>query len=332
MAAHSSNFNADIMISLMDAWVVQTNLLQSYKDRWYPWFPLDHDELPRPILDAVKVSPKPITMSKFGFGLMQDAGVDSYYIPHGVETDVFKPMDRVSARTQMLLPRDVFIVGMVAANKGVPPRKAFFQNIRAFAELHKKHDDTVLYLHTHDGAMGGHETVNLVEYCKYLGLEVGRDVIFADQYLYMLGYPDDKMNMLYNAMDVHLLVSMGEGFGIPILEAQSAGTPVIVGDWTAMSELCFSGWKVDKQESEPFFTPLGAHQRLPHYGAIADRLEMAYQNRYNDTMRQQARNGAVEYDADVVMERYWKPCLDEIASKLPTEKANTGAGLRGVGK
>lgn len=332
MAAHSSNFNADIMISLMDAWVVQTNLLQSYKDRWYPWFPLDHDELPRPILDAVKVSPKPITMSKFGFGLMQDAGVDSYYIPHGVETDVFKPMDRVSARTQMLLPRDVFIVGMVAANKGVPPRKAFFQNIRAFAELHKKHDDTVLYLHTHDGAMGGHETVNLVEYCKYLGLEVGRDVIFADQYLYMLGYPDDKMNMLYNAMDVHLLVSMGEGFGIPILEAQSAGTPVIVGDWTAMSELCFSGWKVDKQESEPFFTPLGAHQRLPHYMAIADRLEMAYQNRYNDTMRQQARNGAVEYDADVVMERYWKPCLDEIASKLPTEKANTGAGLRGVGK
>lgn len=330
MAAHARNFNADILISLMDAWVIQTNLLQSYKDRWYPWFPLDHDELPQRILDAVKVSPKPITMSKFGRDLMNNAGYDNYYIPHGVETDVFKPIDRETSRTQIFLPRDVFIVGMVAANKGVPPRKAFFQNIRAFAELHKRHDDTVLYLHTADGGMGGYETVNLIEYCQYLGLDVGRDVIFADQYLYMLGYPDDKMNMLYNAMDVHLLVSMGEGFGIPILEAQSAGTPVIVGDWTAMSELCFAGWKVAKEESEPFFTPLGAHQRLPHYMAIADRLEQAYNSRNISELRTAARAGAMPYDADNVTKEYWKPVLDDIASKLPTEKADMGAGLREV--
>jgi hypothetical protein len=38
------------------------------------------------------------------------------------------------------------------------------------------------------------------------------------------------------------------------------------------------------------------------------------------------------YDADVVTQEYWKPALDDIASKLPDEKADTGAGLRGVGK
>jgi len=332
MAAHAKNFRADILISLMDAWVIQTNLLQSYSDKWYPWFPIDHEPLPEPIRNSVKQSPKPITMSKFGLQMMENAGMPAYYVPHGVETNVYKPIDRNEAREKMMLPKDVFIVGMVAANKGSPPRKAFFQNIAAFAELHKKHADTVMYIHNIHGGNGGQDTVNLVEYAEFCGLEVGRDILFADQYHYMLGYPDDQMNMLYNAMDVHTLVSMGEGFGIPILEAQSAGTPVIVGDWTAMPELCFSGWTVAKSEAEPFFTPLGANQFLPHVSAIADRMEQAYQNKDNAELRQKARDGAMEYDADVVTEKYWKPVLDDIASKLPAEKADTGAGLREVKK
>lgn len=330
MAAHAKNFRADILISLMDAWVIQTALLQSYKDSWYPWFPIDHEPLPKPIENAVRHSPKPITMSKFGLRLMQDVGVDSYYVPHGIETDVFKPVDRKEAREKMFLPKDVFIVGMVAANKGSPPRKAFFQQIAAFAELHKKHDDTVLYIHSIHGKDGGAETVNLWEYAESCGLEVGRDVLFADQYTYMLGYPDPQMNLLYNAFDVKMLVSMGEGFGIPIMEAQAAGTPVIVGDWTAMSELCLAGWKVDRKDSTPFWTPLGSYQFIPHVGAIAEKLELAYHNKGNLSLRKKAREMAMEYDADKVTAEYWKPVLDYIASKLPTEKADAGAGLREV--
>jgi len=330
MAAHAKNYKADILISLMDAWVVQTGLLKSYSDKWYPWFPIDHEPLPEPIRKAIAVSPKPITMSRFGERMAKNAGIDSYYVPHGVETETFKPMDRNEAREGMYFPKDVFIVGMVAANKGVPPRKAFFQQIKAFAELNKKHKDTVLYIHTIHGKDGGYETVNLWEYAEHCGLEVGRDVLFADQYHYMLGYPDPQMNMLYNAFDVKMLVSMGEGFGIPIIEAQAAGTPVIVGDWTAMSELCLSGWKVSKKDAEPFWTPLGANQFIPHVGAIADKLEQAYKNKGNLTMRQKARELAMEYDADTVTQKYWKPALDDIASKLPNEKAVQVAGLQEV--
>lgn len=330
MAANASNFKADILISLMDAWVVQTGLLQSYKDKWYPWFPIDHDPLPPPILEAVKHSPKPITMSRFGETLMKNIGVDCFYVPHGVETDVYKPVDRKEAREKMFLPKDVFLVGMVAANKGSPPRKAFFQNIAAFKKLHDKHPDSVMYIHTiHGGAQMTPEMVNIKEYCEFIGLEVGRDVLFPDQYLYMLGYPDDRMNYLYNAMDVHMLVSMGEGFGIPILEAQSSGTPVIVGDWTAMGELCFAGWKVDKSDAEPFYTPLGSYQFLPHVDAIAEKLELAYHNKGNLTLRKKARDGALLYDADRVTQEYWKPLFEELS---PTEKDAQGAGLREVDK
>lgn len=318
MAAHSKNFNADIMISLMDAWVMQPVLLQNTK--WVAWFPIDHEPLPLRIKEPVQKAYKRIVFSHFGERMMDNAGLDYYYVPHGVDTKNFKPVDRTEAREKMNLPKDAFIVGMVAANKGNPPRKAFYENIAAFAAFKKNHTDAILYLHTFNGEQGGHETVNVYEFCTYQGLEVGKDVIFADQYLYMLGYPDEAMNLLYNAMDVHLLVSNGEGFGIPILEAQAAGTPVIVGDWTSMPELCFSGWKVDRKDAHPLWTNISSYQFVPHVGAIADHLESAYRQKDNEAMRRNARVGALAYDADTVAERYWKPVLSDIEKQVNADK------------
>jgi FkbM family methyltransferase len=328
MAAHARNFKADILISLMDIWVMQPELLQNIK--WVPWFPIDHEPLPERMGKPARAAYKRIVFSKFGERMMQDAGIDCYYVPHGVDTKNFIPIDRKEARERMKLPQDAFIVGMVAANKGNPPRKAFFENIAAFSYLKKKHPDAVLYLHTFDGSSGGYETVNLVEFCSYQGLVVGKDVIFADQYTYMLGYPDKAMNDLYNAFDVHLLVSNGEGFGIPILEAQASGCPVIVGDWTSMPELCFSGWKVDRKDAHPIWTNLASYQFVGHVGAIADHLESAYRQKDNEARRRNARSGALAYDADVVIERYWKPVLEDIEKSIKEEKEEQAQNLKNV--
>ena len=45
---------------------------------------------------------------------------------------------------------------------------------------------------------------------------------------------------------------MGEGFGVPIIEAQACGTPVITGDWTAMSEITRTGLAIPKEDAMPY--------------------------------------------------------------------------------
>lgn len=313
---------ADAIITLMDAWVVQPENTAPLP--WFPWFPIDCEPIPWNVLTSVRKATKGITMSKFGQQQAEAAGLETWYIPHGVETNVFAPT--TGSRERLKWPTDKFIVGMVAANKGVPPRKSFFEQIAAFAALHREKKDTLLYLHTDDGTHGG-ESVDLVDYCTKLGLRVGwmnnstvrdeTDVLFSDQYTNLIGLPDPYMVDVYNGLDVMMLCSMGEGFGIPLIEAQACGCPVVTGDWTSMGELMFSGWKISKAEARPTYHPyFKAWQWAVNPESVADRLFKAYEMRGNADYRKRARDGALRYDADKVAEKYWKPVLAEMEKML----------------
>jgi len=320
IGAHAVWDQADAVITLLDIWVVQS---ENIPMPWFPWFPVDHEPMPANVLASARKATKGIVMSKFGKRMAEQAGLDVWYVPHAVDTKIFKPLDREEARDHLEWPQDKFIVGMVAANKGNPSRKAFYEQIAAFAALHHEHPDTMLYLHTDAGLSGG-DVVNLPKFIKRMGLKLGEDVVFCDPYHYGLGFPDEYMVDAYNAMDVLTNVAMGEGFGIPILEAQACGTPVIVGDWTSMSELCFAGWKIDKAEALPVYHDFfDAFQWQATTAAIYDRLEQAYAAKGDYDLRNQARRGALPYDADDVTRKYWKPVLKEMEQIINDKSATS---------
>ena len=330
MSAHAAHFHADILITLMDAWVVNPALIMA-GTRWVPWFPVDHDPLPPPVKNAVTAAYARIVYSRHAEERVKKAGLDCYYVPHGVDTKAFAPVERLEVRKALGIDPALYVVGIVAANKGVPARKSWAQNLGAFGEFKRNgHPEALLYCHTVLGMHGENQGMNLAEFCDLNGLKWGLvgssdpaelDVLFCDQYQGMLGYDEAYMNAIYNAFDVTLAVSMGEGFGIPIVESQAAGCPVITGEWTSMPELTFSGWKVPLKEAEPFWTPLGAWQYIPHTGAIREALESAYRMRGNEDYRKRARKGALAYDADKVTEKYWQPTLEAIGERLgETEK------------
>lgn len=314
--AHAKHFGAKVMISLMDIWVLQLDML-GHDVHWCPWFPVDCEPLPPRIAKAAARAHKRIVFSRFGERVVNEAGMDCYYVPHGVDLGMYYPLpeaERRKVRDDFSFGNDRFVIGIVAANKGNPGRKALTEQMLAFRIFKEEHPDAnpLLVMHTTPGQMGEHQGENLVNFANAIGLVVGEDVMFPPLYYMMNGFPQHHMRNLYNSFDVLSSVSKGEGFGIPILEAQACGTPVIVGDWTSMPELDFSGWKVTKDEAIGWWYPLEAWQYIPNPKAIADRYAQAYQASDMAERRRAAAEGASVYDADLVVDEYWKPVLDDI--------------------
>lgn len=268
-------------------------------------------------------------MSQFGQRALADAGVDAMFVPHGVNTMVFRPWpgDRRDVRELTGIPRDAFVVGMVAANQGNnPPRKAFPQAFQAFAEFHKRHPDALLHLHTdiHGRNMG----LNLLDLASAVGLPHGA-IGSSDDLMVRLGFVGSQdMAAIYSGYDVLLNASYGEGFGIPILEAQACGTPVITTDCTAMPELTGAGWKV---KGDPWWDPMhSAWFTAPRVGDIVDALEEAY--RHAEKLRGRAREFAVLYDADTITKEMWMPVIEELGKPVEVPALPNRAARRSAKK
>ena len=304
-----------LLMTLFDVWVLKSESLKQLKNI-ASWVPIDHQPTPPDVLRFLeRDNVKPIAMSKFGSRMLDIAGLEHLYVPHAIEP-VFKPTalvdlpngKKMTGREFMGWEEDRFVVTMVATNKGAQPaRKAWAENILAFSIFAKDKPDAVLYLYTEpDGAMAGINLPILLDAC---GVEKDRYKV-VDQYAYRHGLPQQMMAAMYTASNVLLACSMGEGFGIPVIEAQACGCRVIVSNFTAQPELVGDGWTVEGQpwwdaaQQSWFFTP-----NVPD---IVKSLEAAYNT--PRSLSDEAITHALGYGADTVFEQYWKPVMKEISA------------------
>lgn len=314
-----------LVITLMDVWTLVDPRFGGahFWDelRLASWTPVDHDPVPPRVLDGlVATGSRPIAMSRFGreqitlYGRNREVDFRTQYVPHGVDTDLFQPRDKTTMREGMKIPADAFVIGMVANNQGnSPPRKAFPQVLQAFAKFCETHDDAFLYLHT--DVYGFNDGVNLLALSNICGIPPDR-IAAVDQLKYHLGTLDgEMMGYVYSAMDVLANPSLGEGFGIPIVEAQACGVPVIVTDWTSMPELRGAGWLV---RGDRTYDPAhGSFWMVPNVYEIVDAFESAYAARGDGRLAAEAREFALDYDATRVARRFWQPTLESLEE--PTE-------------
>jgi glycosyltransferase involved in cell wall biosynthesis len=110
------------------------------------------------------------------------------------------------------------VPGVIGYLGAVAPRKRLDYLIRAFAFLKNRHPALAAKLHIY-GRPGRAfpEMAGLVN-----ALHLAEYVVFGG------AVPDEQLVALYNTFSVFVLPSDWEGFGIPILEAQRCGVPVII--------------------------------------------------------------------------------------------------------
>lgn len=310
---------ADQVIALCDAWVLRP-------DVWKPglraavWTPVDHWPIPPPVLHVLADERiQPIAMSRFGDDLMETFGLDPIYIPHAVDTTLFRPQPEIrdAVRDELEIPREAFLVGMVAANVGGVDRKSFDESLLAFARFAREHDDVWMYAHTQSNkGGGGRGGLDLELVATTYQVPPGR-LRFPHPETFQVGLPAAAVAYIYQAFDVLLNPSKGEGFGVPIIEAQASGVPVIVSNHSAMPELCGAGWIVEGQPK--FDEAQSSCWIIPYVDHIVSALEAAYDARDDKGIRSRAVAFAAAYDAQNVSETYWKPALARLAE--PAEVA-----------
>lgn len=318
---YAQRVQADIAITLIDAWVQEPDSL-SPDVRWVPYFPVDHDPIPPLVRDKVSKAFARINYSKFGVEKCREAGLDSFYVPHMVDTEAFQPVEKAKARAAIGFPQDAYVVGMVAANKGFPSRKSFPECLEAFAEFAKEVPNALLWLHTNLGGNDGMGGVDIRSLIAQFGLQ--NHALYVRPEEYNSGLDDNWMRNLYSSFDVFLNPAQGEGFGVPLVEAQACGVPVITGDWTAQTEVCGSGWLVSKEEADRIWSPQYSFQFRPRPQAIYEKLKAAHARSIDDVawMSESARQFVLDnYAADLVMEKHWLPTLDAIAQRVEGAKA-----------
>lgn len=317
---HALDFKADLVITLYDIWPFATDFGHNLNAPWLAWFPVDSIPV-APRLTQVAASARyPTVYSKFGLEQMRSVGLDCHYVPHAVDTTVFKPGDKQAAREVIKIPQDKFVVLMVAMNKGIPARKAFPEQIAAFAEFHKSHPGSALYLHTN---FTGPEALPIEPILWEVGLHDGC-IYTTPPYKIKTGLSEPDLALLYQACDVLMNASYGEGFGLTILEAQACGIPVITNNVTSMPEITFYGQTVEPAQKQ--WNPLGCWWYPPSIPTLTEALEKQY-----GVIRELPDVYAIppsvierEYAWPAVRDKHWAPLLEYIENDLkarpkPTE-------------
>lgn len=169
-------------------------------------------------------------------------------IHEGFQTKLFYPKDkRISLnRIKHYLEneKNIFIERLDKKNiifnvNTISPRKNIDKLIRSFSEIAKEDNDAILIIAGKKG-WKYEEIFNAYENSKY------------KERIHFLGFAkDDIIAELYNIATLFVYPSLYEGFGLPILEAQSCGCPVVASNISSIPEvLGESGALVNPESTE----------------------------------------------------------------------------------
>jgi glycosyltransferase involved in cell wall biosynthesis len=317
-------------VVLFDLWPLAG--IDSFKDlNLACWTPIDHAPTPPMVMKFLSEGNHlAIAMSRFGEEMLLKAGQprdELVYIPHAIDRSVFKDTGK-GAREAMGVDPEAFLVVTNAANRGrIPVRKGFGEMVDVMAPLMADRKDVVWMIHTEPNGLS--EGVNIPRLVAQAGIDPTR-VRYPHPTQWRNGIPDTAIAAMYSAADATLLLSMGEGFGIPVVEAQSCGVPAVVTDASAQPEL------------------LGPHGRKVPGQRVWDEFQASYftiantgggyaamQELYEDTRGGVVDRSAVaasmgRYDADAVFQDSWVPLVERMTSRK--RQPRQGATMPGMNR
>lgn len=275
----------DAVVMLNDPFVVWKFL---FKNNWddqkillqyrpiLAYMPVDGTNQPETwrVLDKVTT---PVLMSRFGRTWLPDAPV----VWHGVDTDSFRPVkegpyttgdkeirSKRDAKKALGYDPDGFLIVRVDRNSR---RKDFASTFKALTPVMKKYRDIQVHFHCKPVGEDGVELPQLFS----------REPDIADRFFVpgdhdtKHGWAENDLAILYNAADLVVSTSWGEGFGLTLAESVACGVPVIAQNVSSITEVVGPGGLL----IEPLTTitvTSGEDLWLPDVPAFSEAIEHLY--------------------------------------------------------
>jgi glycosyltransferase involved in cell wall biosynthesis len=159
------------------------------------------------------------------------------YVPHGINTDVYKPTEVPKDFRNEILKGKEYDFVFYWSNRNIrrkQPADVIWAYNR-FCEMVGKDtaDRTALVMHTQPVDENGTDLPKVIE-----AVANGRNIIFSDKRRTV-----EELNLLYNIADCTINIANNEGFGLTTAESVMCGTPIIINVTGGLQDQ--AGFKLD---------------------------------------------------------------------------------------
>ena len=235
-----ANVGFDLIYLLNDIWVLD-GVLETIKNTWksippiVAYFPVDGGGYTDHWFKHFDIVTIPVVYTEFGRRICNEVVPDIEFevIPHGTNFDNFYQMDKQKSKQTKYGNHpelwDTFIV--LNANRNQPRKRLdiAFEGFSLFAE--GKPENVHYYHHAGLRDAGWHIHTLIKRY------NMQERIIISNKNQGFQNVSIEDLNLIYNATDVGINTSLGEGFGLTNTEHAVTGAPQIVPDHSACTEL-----------------------------------------------------------------------------------------------
>ena len=214
------------------------------------------------------------------------------------------------------------VCGFVGRNQ---TRKMIPQLMRGFSKFAKGKDDVILLMHTDAMSPGGEGRGWVIDGLVYKfeketdqSLFESRKIMLTESNMDVLsrqGIQPENLNDVYNLMDLFVYATGGEGFGLPGIECQSAGVPIIMSNNTTGPELAGETGELIEMLRDKYGRIVGSigtngvENLVPDDNHIQILLEKYYKDWKGDKstlkeMSKKSRELALTYSWDIIAKKW----------------------------
>jgi len=273
-----ADFNPDIVFDVRDYWMSAYQETSPYR-RFYNWVIMPTvDSAPQRIDWKITFKNSDLVVPYTQWAkdtLIQECGDTINLFPQianaGVDYNIFKPIyNKDEHKTKYLGTNKINVIGTVMRNQKRKLLADLILVLNEFIKNPSNSTNTVLYLHTSYPEEAGWDIPSLLleygvadrVYFTYLCKSCNS--FFPSKFngittkctscgSYNARFTSttnsvstSQLSEIYNLFDVYLQYAICEGFGIPQIEAASCGIPIMVVDYSAMSEIADNllGYKI----------------------------------------------------------------------------------------